>query len=169
MDKTNLLLITTDNVCNFEELFGSEQDRLDTYNECMNVNNCELETEYNQEVEDYFSELAESYFEDFLSDWGSMRVLAIAELGLWNGPHDGGRHGQLSALLGDACEDCNTLYYDKERKAFVLEAIHHDGTNWFTFYGLTQKGREYLDKHGDSRETHQHVLNTAGYIASLKY
>lgn len=169
MDRTNLLIISTDDISELDEMFGSEQDRLNMYNEMLSCNNEEPLTEWKSEVDDYALEVATDYYNDFFGEWGNLPVLCIAELGLWNGRRNGGLYGKLKELFGRATEDYNTLWYDKEHHCFLLKAVHHDGTNWFQFYALTNKGKSYLDNHPCCAEVHQHVLNTKGYIKQIKY
>lgn len=164
--KETQVLIYSDNMA---EMFGTEQDMLNNYNEAVIDNGEEPLTEFTDEVDRYHRELARIYFEDFLDEFGDIPVIAIASLGLWTGRRDGGKSGKLGDLIYLACEDYNYLYYDREDGTFKLNAHHHDGTNYFTFYQLTKKGQEYLERHGDTREAHHHVDTTKGYTKRIKY
>lgn len=164
--KATEVLIYSDNM---EEMFGTEQDMLNNYNEMLACNDEEPITEFTDAVEEYHRDLAQTYLDDFLGEFGDIPVIAIASLGLWAGRRDGGKSGKLKDLLLLACEDDNYLYYDREDGTFKLNAHHHDGTNYFTFYQLTKKGQAYLDKHGDTREAHHHVDTTKGYTKRIKY
>ena len=70
-----------------------------------------------------------------------------ASLGLWNGTFVGGKI--IKGNLWDACracfEDYNTIYF--KGKQLKVEAIHHDGNNYFTIKKLTEKGEEYYSNH----------------------
>lgn len=164
--KETQILIYSDDMA---EMFGTEQDRLDNYNEMLVCNDRDPVTEFSEKVDAYHRELASEYLEDFLNEYGDIPVIAIASLGLWSGRQDGGKSGKLGDLIRLACEDDNYLYYDREDGTFKLNAHHHDGTNYFTFYQLTKKGQEYLDRHGDTREAHHHVDTTKGYTKRIKY
>lgn len=169
MDKTNLLLISTNDICELDEMFGNEQERLEMYNEMLSCNDEEPISEWAQAVDDYALEVASSYYEDFLDEYGNLEVLAIGDLGLWYGRTEGGLYGTLRDMLSKAVEDYNSLYYDKENKTFKLKAVHHDGTNYFTFYALTEKGKNYLNNNPRCAETHQYVINTKGYTKQIKF
>lgn len=61
-------------------------------------------------------------------------ILVIANLGLWNGRHSGYKvlpSGNIKdCLYSDA--DYNTWYLD-DRGDLCCDAVHHDGTNYYTY------------------------------------
>lgn len=60
------------------------------------------------------------------------RILAIAELGLWNGVHTGFRfYDNVSEILYSDCEDAEWFVEDNELKGIMH---HHDGSNYVTYY-----------------------------------
>jgi hypothetical protein len=76
------------------------------------------------------------------------RVLALGSLGLWYGRAQGGKiYNTLSDAIYKLIEDSNTLYYERTNGALRMEARHHDGRNYFTFYEITSKGEDYIIKH----------------------
>lgn len=60
------------------------------------------------------------------------KVCVVGDLGLWNGIHNicPKTFNSVSDAIRECCEDYNEIYVeDNELK---VEAIHHDGTNYFT-------------------------------------
>lgn len=100
----------------------------------------------------------------------NQKVLCLADLGLWDGRQAGGKVGTLKTIVIDAMEDFNTLSFNEEENTLQLEAIHHDGTNDFTFYGLTDEGWEYAAEHGRNKACHDELLaHPEKYLTKIIY
>lgn len=162
MDTSKMQLVCTDD---FEEYAKAEGEEyiLGEYNDAAECNGWEPTTSLsNEQLREYFDDQMNAEYDYFIDEYGDTDVLALASFGLWNGRFDGGKYDKLSSLMDQCIEDYNYVYYNKENGTFVLKAIHHDGTNWFVFHKLTEKGKEYLEESDNGRETHQHVINTEG-------
>lgn len=63
-------------------------------------------------------------------------ILAIANLGLWNGPHMGYKilHGNVNSIFSAAVGDRQTFFADNHN--VQCDDIHHDGTNHYLFREL---------------------------------
>lgn len=59
-------------------------------------------------------------------------IVAIADLGLWNGRICGYKTFDDFTQVVSCFEDYNTLKIDRYNN-LTLEAVHHDGTNYITF------------------------------------
>ena len=98
--------------------------------------------------------------------------LIIASLGLWNGRFDGGKiiDGYLTEAIRACFEDYNKVYW--QDKNLKVEAIHHDGTNYFIIKKLTDKGIEFYNNHYydyDDRTLHQKLFKDAHYSHSVDF
>ena len=63
-------------------------------------------------------------------------ILVIADLGLWNGRRTGYRvikSGNISDCLYSGRDDMYVTWYVDELGDLRCEAIHHDGTNFYTY------------------------------------
>lgn len=98
--------------------------------------------------------------------------LIIASLGLWNGRFDGGKiiDGYLTEAIRACFEDYNRVYW--QDKNLKVEAIHHDGTNYFIIKKLTDRGIEFYNNHEwdmDDRTLHQKLFKDAHYTHSVDF
>ena len=87
-------------------------------------------------------------------------VLVVGTFGLWYGKAQGGTIYKGLDALTDLYEDVNTFYFNRKNGTLRLEAIHHDGTNNFAIYELTDKGEQYLLEHEyelDRKTLHQRL------------
>lgn len=77
--------------------------------------------------------------------------LVIADIGTWQGRRDGGKvfNGLTEALM--ACVDDVDDYTIAEdhRGNVVIHAYHHDGTNHFQLYRLSERGADWYVNKGD--------------------
>ena len=99
--------------------------------------------------------------------------LVVADLGLWDGRHAGGRIiGSLLSVLRECANGCDDIKYEIKDDDLVITGNHHDGTNIYTVKYITPKGfawamRNYGNEcHGD-KECHEHLLNTKGYTRKM--
>lgn len=98
--------------------------------------------------------------------------LIIASLGLWNGRFDGGKiiDGYLTEAIRACFEDYNKVYW--QDKNLKVEAIYHDGTNYFIIKKLTDRGIEFYNNHYydyDARTLHQKLFKDAHYTHSVDF
>ena len=90
-----------------------------------------------EEYEDMMYQLNNDYLEDerLNLDVHVGEILTIADLGLWNGRHQGYHRGH-NMSLGDClypfCGDYAEWYVTEDGK-FCSRQIHHDGTNYYRF------------------------------------
>lgn len=100
------------------------------------------------------------------------KILALATLGLWYGKVKGGKiFEDLESALSSAYEDTNTLFYKNKNATLELEARHHDGTNHFKFYELTDEGENWLLNNEDryDRQTLHEKLLSNKYVRAITY
>ena len=99
--------------------------------------------------------------------------LVVADLGLWDGRHAGGRIiGSLLSVLRECANDCDDVKYEIKNDDLVITGHHHDGTNIYTVKYITEKGfawamRNYGNECHRSRECHEHLLNIKGYTRKM--
>lgn len=99
--------------------------------------------------------------------------LVVADLGLWDGRHAGGRIiGSLLSVLRECANDCNDVKYEIKDDDLVITGPHHDGINIYTVKYVTEKGfawamRNYGNECYSSRECHEHLLSTKGYTRKM--
>ena len=96
-------------------------------------------------------------------------VLMVGTCGTWRGDMPGGLIGTFEDLFYKACKDCSIFNIYDEAGHLHLELSHHDGTNRFEVYMLSDKGNEYVERHGLSfvehnEEVHERFLNNRNYI-----
>lgn len=122
-----------------------------------------------REVMDYMSDTASIYFDDERSNLNkclSGRVIAIADLGLWDGRRQGFKilSNNLNAIFAIG-EDSNHWYDDG--KDIRANMIHHDGTNRILFRELRDEKdcTNFLDRIYRGEEISRRTL--AYYTRSL--
>lgn len=74
--------------------------------------------------------------------------LVIADLGLWNGHHKGGKiFPSLIKALSDCCDNMDdvTIYEDHHGSVTVC-GYHHDGRNKYSLYRLSDLGADYYER-----------------------
>ena len=101
---------------------------------------------------------------------GVKHYVVLADLGLWNGRHDGGKviEGLWNAIQ-KCFEDYNTVYQDGKR--LKVTAHHHDGTNYFQIRELTQRGLDFWYKHQydySDRKLNETLFNDSHYSNEVK-
>lgn len=164
MDTSKMELICTDDFYTY--VLGREQQILDWFNEDTDLEStgeARAETIDDPRIRHFCEDVQfPEEIETFMDEYGDEEVLVIADLGLWDGRKAGGKYGKLNDMWDKLFEDSNSIYYNPENGTFVIEAVHHDGTNYFTVYLLTEEGVEYLEDDNDYKEGHQHVVNTEG-------
>lgn len=119
--------------------------------------------------------LLENYAEDEISDdmiwkwlygeldlnaedfWAEVRAyqegvwLVIADIGTWQGRRDGGKvFTSLSAALSAVCSNMDYITIEEDSRGSVhARCVHHDGTNHFDIYRLSDQGEAWYWKHED--------------------
>lgn len=118
----------------------------------------DLEAEYPDLSEDERIDLMYQINNDYLDDERanlniqlSQPILVIASLGLWDGRRIGYREiksGKISDCLYSGRDDMYVTWYVDELGDLRCEAIHHDGTNHYTYRtykdGVTDRQIEFL-------------------------
>lgn len=161
------ILFSTD----WEEELGTANEVLDIFNEWKEVNDEEEnKTEFDNEVYDFIYREINERGDDFFNNLiDTEDILAIADIGRWDGRYPGGDVGNLKELLKRAVneEDYFKVLFDKTLR---LKTANHDGTSYFTFYKLTQKGKQWYEnnyRHFSRQKAHEHLMKTKGYIRNL--
>lgn len=161
------ILFSTD----WEEEMGTETEVLDIFNEWKEINDEEgNKTEFDDEVYDFVYREINERCDDFFNNLTDTEdILAIADIGRWDGRYPGGDIGSLKELLERACngEDYIKASFDKTLR---LETANHDGTSYFTFYKLTEKGKRWYENNYQAfsrKATHEHLMQTKGYVRNL--
>lgn len=156
---------------NWEEELGSAKEVLDIFNEWKEINDEEgNKTEFDNEVYDFvyreINERSDDFFNNLID---TEDILAIADIGRWDGRYPGGDIGSLKDLIQRACadEDYMKVSFDK---TLLIKTANHDGTSYFSFYKLTKKGKQWYENNYRAlsrRSAHEHLMNTQGYIRNL--
>jgi hypothetical protein len=166
MKKETTKMIYTDSIWKSWE---TTEKMREEYGECHELSKEELEEIDDETIFDWCHETLNDYWNDFKINLGcygeSKQYLILANLGLWDGQHDGGKivQGLLNSIW-KTLEDTNTIYEDG-RGVLKVEAKHHDGTNHFTIYELTEKGEVFAENncYMDDRELHQKIFDNKNY------
>lgn len=135
------------------------------------------ETDDEDELNEFITETNEEYLYDEQMNieihekhHGVKHYIVLADLGLWNGRHDGGKviHGMWNTIT-QCFEDYNEIY--QEGNLLKVKAIHHDGTNYFKIRELTQRGLDYYHRNISwmgSKEVHERLFKDPHYSNHVK-
>ena len=115
-----------------------------------------------------------------MKNWAdNNQVLFIGSVGRWNGTFAGSAIGDFSTLFTEAIKDCDYFKIWEEDNILNLKCSHHDGTNCFEIYVLTNEGLElyenWLYDDDDTlsdlseREIHQKLLSDPKYILDKSF
>lgn len=169
MNTSKLKLIVTDDFDAYAK--GDEEIIIAEYNEVAECNDWpEVKSIEDERLRDYFNDQMVNDYDYFIDEYGQRDVMVFADLGLWHGRVQGSKFGKLASLMASMIQDYNYIYYNPENGTFVLEAIHHDGTNYFTIYPVTAEGLLYINKHHylmDDEENHKFV-ETEGMVTRFE-
>ena len=137
---------------------GTDEEIKEQYKEFLEINNLPPEwVEDEEKINSYAFETVTDYLDDVKSEiefhenaHGYKTYLIIANLGLWFGNRRGGKVVKgLWNAISSTLDDYNTIY--QEGRTLKVDAIHHDGTNHFEIYELTEKGEEWYNRNNDWR------------------
>lgn len=137
---------------------GTDEEIKDQYKEFLDINNLPPEwVEDEEKINGYAFETVTGYLDDVQTEieyhedsHGCKTYLIIANLGLWFGNRRGGKVVKgLWNAISSTLEDYNTIY--QEGRTLRVDATHHDGTNHFEIYELTEKGEEWYNRNNDWR------------------
>lgn len=128
--------------------------------------------DYANLTEEEISDLENYAFDDELTNLKvetEGQILAIADLGLWNGRKQGyylSKNKMLSDIMTIGNEDITTLYYDGHNVRKT--STHHDGTNHILFREV--KPSVNIDKFVDKIYNGEYISNNTlnYYTRSLK-
>ena len=133
-----------------------ENDNMELFNECKDNKN---------KLSDYLHEDIAMFFEDEeinLNKTLNNNIIAIANMGLWNGRKTGYKilGNNLNEILSSFSCDEFKIFYDGYNVKF--EGYHHDGTNYILFREI---------KNMDNIENFENLIyNNKGYSnAQLNY
>lgn len=112
-------------------------------------------------------EILEKIDKDFIKN----DLIAIADLGLWDGHQYGYKELQNLTDISTCMQDYNTLYI--ERSDLKIEAIHHDGTNYITireFKDISDTQKEnFIDKIYSGTATRKDISRYTKAIGKTVY
>jgi hypothetical protein len=137
---------------------GTDEEIKEQHKEFLEINGLSLElAEDENEHYEYINMTLQEYLDDVQTEiefhenaHGMKTYLIIANLGLWFGNRRGGKVVKgLWNAISSTLEDYNTIY--QEGRTLKVDAIHHDGTNNFEIYELTEKGEEWYNRNNDWR------------------
>lgn len=137
---------------------GTDEEIKEQHKEFLEINGLSLElAEDENEHYEYINMTLQEYLDDVQTEiefhenaHGMKTYLIIANLGLWFGNRRGGKVVKgLWSAISSTLEDYNTIY--QEGRTLKVDAIHHDGTNYFEIYELTEKGEEWYNRNNDWR------------------
>ena len=156
----------------------NEEEMRESWLESAEVNDWEIPEDGPSD-----DDLWQEWYEQNERDWDDIKrevkyhdergsYLIIASLGLWNGRFDGGKiiDGYLTEAIRACFKDYNKVYW--QDKNLKVEAIHHDGTNYFIIKKLTDRGIEFYNNHCydyDDRTMHQKLFRDAHYSHSVDF
>jgi hypothetical protein len=72
----------------------------------------------------------------------SAGIIAIADLGLWNGRRQGYKMINSGSLSDCLYSDCDYVEFYVENGKFLATMTHHDGTNYVEFRGVKETVKE---------------------------
>ena len=118
-------------------------------------------------------------FMDDVDEWdkeNNCRVLVFGTAGLWTGRHAGGK---VLPSLRKAIEEAwgRSIDYftvtSQENGVMLIEAIHHDGANYWEVKALTRHGELWYKNNENNQdlseeEMHNHLLNVRCYTKNIK-
>lgn len=143
-------------------------ERLNDYGIENNENNLIEEAQDAIQVE--FQSIEDTI--DWFDSKHKHKVLVVGTCGLWYGNVKGGKiYKDLQTALQSLYQDENELFFNKKNTTLELKAIHHDGTNHFKFYELTNKGEEFVlnyENEFDPRTLHTKLVKN-GYVRAITF
>lgn len=121
------------------------------YKEYCEANECEPQSEDSQDYWDYVSERCAMEYYDFITNMensaqANKPCLLTGSCGLWNGSHEIIPHkfGDALSAIKKAYGSCDDLIVKQEDGVIKVEALHHDGSNYFEIHPLTEYGEKIL-------------------------
>ena len=129
------------------------------YKEYCEANNCEPQSDYSKDYWDYVSDRCSMEYNDFIfnmenSAKANKPCLLTGSCGLWNGTHEiiPYKFNDALSAIKKAYGSCDELIVKQEDGIIKVEALHHDGSNYFEIVPLTEYGKKVLknDYDGES-------------------
>ena len=149
------------------EIFDSEREvSMEEIIDHCEANECEVpeegSTAYWDIVGDFHQWECEDFRDDSLWRFKLGKCLVKGYAGLWTGPAAGGKFIEVNRG-GDL------FFMDVDRVRVVIDpedglvvyGYHHDGTNRYVIYQVTERGEKYIARHEDEyspRELHERML-----------
>lgn len=99
--------------------------------------------------------------------------LVLADLGKWDGRFKGGKIiGSLLSVLNECSSDYDSVKYEIKDNNLVITGEHHDSTDYFTVFYITEKGmnwamRNYGSAMHRDRQCHEHLRDTKGFTRKM--
>ena len=121
------------------------------YKKYCEENNCEPQSDYSKDYWDYVSDRCSMEYNDFIfnmenSTQANKPCLLTGSCVLWNGVREIIPHKFSDALsaVKKAYGSCDELIVKQEDEIIKVEALHHDGSNYFEIHPLTEYGEKIL-------------------------
>ena len=121
------------------------------YKEYCEANDCEPQAEDSQDYWGYVSEMRYMEYEDFIlnmetSAQANKPCLLTGSCGLWDGTHEimPYKFSDVLSAVKKAYGSCDDLIVKQEDGVIKVEALHHDGSNYFEIVPLTEYGKKLL-------------------------
>lgn len=132
------------------------REYVDEYLDCVRLTKEDFkdEDELLEKVTDWLQSSTEHYWDDFLEECSGEKdfVLVTGYFMAWDGPREGGQiyKDLKTAISSIIMEDSHPIFSITDEGVLVLDETHHDAPckgNHYEFRVLTQKGRQYYEKH----------------------
>lgn len=141
---------------NIFERFPNDDDNLQEYKDWAEINCITIPTrqdELEAAIIDFLEQNAQWDLDDLIWEInhqekkeGVKEYVVKANLGLWNGRAEGGKViSGLRRVFQMTSEDYTKIYIKNKR--LHVEAVHHDGTNYYDIKQLTERGENYYENH----------------------
>lgn len=121
------------------------------YKEYCEANECEPQAEDSQDYWDYVSDRCSIEYNDFIfnmenSAQANKPCLLTGSCVLWNGVREiiPCNFGDALSAVKEAHGSCDDLIVKQEDGVIKVEALHHDGSNYFEIVPLTEYGEKIL-------------------------
>lgn len=153
--------------------YPNREENLEAYREFLEINNEPIPDEIeDSDLDIYINNCINEDISILMSEirhyertHGEKEYVVIADLGLWNGRHAGGRIIKgLSSAIRRTFEDYNTVEIKGNR--LIVSAAHHDGTNHFEIKELTPRGVTFKANSGKTltdKELHHKLFTDSHY------
>ena len=148
------------------ELFDSEREvSFEEIKDHCEANEIPVPEEDSDKWWDIVNDIREWDCDDFRSDacyhFDLGLCLVKGYAGLWNGNAEGGKVMRINSANDLFFMDVDRVRVTLEDDGLVVYGYHHDGTNRYVVYQLTERGEKFIENHEDElspRELHDRLI-----------